>query len=249
MAPPAYKEGRARASTPPLHPLNPSIPDAWPPPEQPEPWTGPVSGPVVPLFPLSNVWLFPGAVTQLHIFEPRYRQMIEDSLDQSGRLVIASVVEGHESDMSGAPPVYPIAGLGEIGRHERLPDGRFLILLLGLSRVRIREVPSDRMYRRVEAVPLQETAVCQERHSDLRRQLADAVLERTGELLNLPEDMPIGALIDLLMLRMPLPPTVVRRLYTECDLSCRAELALAEHAQRPHLDSKKRPRRGDLPPQ
>lgn len=208
-----------------------------------------MNGPVVPLFPLANVWLFPGAVTQLHIFEPRYRQMIEDSLDQSGRLVIASVVEGHESDMSGAPPVYPIAGLGEIGRHERLPDGRFLILLLGLSRVRIREVPSDRMYRRVEAVPLEETQVGQERHDDLRRQLSDAVLERTGELLNLPEDMPIGALIDLLMLRMPLPPTVVRRLYTECDLSCRAELALAEHAQRPHLDSKKRPRRGDLPPQ
>jgi len=224
----------------PFKPLNESIPDAWPP----EVPAEPSGGPVVPLFPLSNVWLFPGAVTPLHIFEPRYRQMIEDSLDQSGRIVIGTVMEGREVDLPNTPPVYPIAGLGEIGRHERLPDGRFLILLIGLARVRIREVQSDRPYRRVEVLPLKECGVAAERTDDLRRRLMEAVLERTDELLNLPEEMPIPALTDLLMLRMPLPHRVVRRIYTECDIEERALLALAEHAQRPHLEDKKPPRDG-----
>lgn len=212
------------------------IPDAWPPPQAEEPAC------TAPLFPLSNVWLFPGAVMPLHVFEPRYRAMIEDSLDQSGRIVLATVCEGHEKDMPGAPPVYPVAGLGEIARHERLPDGRFLILLLGLARVRIREVPSERPYRRVAIAAFEECPVAHDRVDDLRRRLGEAVLERTGDLLNLPEDMPISALTDLLVLRMPLPHPVVRRLYAECDLAERAELALAEHAQRPHLDDKGRPK-------
>lgn len=215
------------------------IPDAWPPAGADEPDCTAVTA---PLFPLSNVWLFPGAVMPLHVFEPRYRQMIEDSLDQSGRIVLATVCEGQEKDMAGAPPVYPVAGLGEIARHERLPDGRYLILLLGLARVRIREVPSERLYRRVALSEFSECPVPEPHVDDLRRRLGEAVLERTGELLNLPEDMPIAALTDLLVLRMPLPHPVVRRLYAECDLAERAELALAEHAHRPHLDDQRPPR-------
>ncbi len=198
----------------------------------------PPDAPVVPLFPLANVWLFPGAVMPLHIFEPRYRQMIEDSLDATGRMVIGTVQEGHEAFMPEAPPVYPIAGLGEIGRHERLPDGRYLILLVGLTRVHLTEVPSDRDYRRVAVQPVEERQVPPEREDALRGRLSEAVLERTGELLNLPEGMPLSALTDLLILRMPLPHQVVRRLYGELDVEQRAELALAEHDQRPKLEER-----------
>src|SRR6185436_16317400 len=84
---------------------------------------------IVPLFPLPNVFLYPGCVMPLHIFEPRYRQMIEDQLDGPGQIVMGTVPSEHAADLDGAPPVRPIAGLGEIFRHERLPDGRFLIWL------------------------------------------------------------------------------------------------------------------------
>src|SRR5882672_2663150 len=160
---------------------------------------GPTPGRIVPMFPLPNVFLFPGTLMPLHIFEPRYRQMIEDSLDGPGRLVVATVLEAHHDECAGAPPVHHVAGLGEIARHERLPDGRFLIVLAGLARVLIREVPSDRLYRKVEAIPLREVEAGKGREAGLRARLERAVLARCTDLHNLPGDMPLGQLTDFLL--------------------------------------------------
>ena len=195
-------------------------------------WSG-GAGAVVPLFPLPGVFLFPGTLMPLHIFEPRYRAMIEDSLDGPGRIVVAALCEGHERDLSGAPPVHDIAGLGEIQRHERLPDGRFLILLAGLGRVMIREVPSDGPYRRVEGIALREPPVAPEREGALRRDLMRAVLQRAREPLELPPDMPLGQLADLLLLRLELPASLLAQLFALTGVSERALRALEEHALRP----------------
>ena len=92
----------------------------------------------------------------LHIFEPRYRQMVSDLLDRHGRLVMGTIVDGQADEAIGAPKFHEVAGLGEIGRHEELADGRFLIWLIGLGRVRVAEIPSDRLYRRVKIEPLEE---------------------------------------------------------------------------------------------
>ena len=205
----------------------PSVPDCWPP-SQPPSALAPV-----PLFPLPNVFLFPGTLMPLHIFEPRYRQMIEDSLDGPGRLVVAAVLEEFHDELSGAPPVYPVAGLGEIARHERLPDGRFVIMLFGLARVKIRELPSDRPYRQVEAAPLQEVPPADLEAERLRPKLLRAVLQRTPELLNLPDEMPLGHLADLLLLRMALPQSAMQDLYSRLSIVDRARRALAEHSRRP----------------
>jgi Lon protease-like protein len=102
------------------------LPQSWP------PSPGPVH--VAPVFPLPGVFLFPLQILPLHIFEPRYRKMIEDSLDGPGRIVLATVPENHAGELDGAPPVLPIAGLGEIARHQRLPDGRFLVWLAAHAR-------------------------------------------------------------------------------------------------------------------
>jgi Lon protease-like protein len=185
------------------------------------------------MFPLPNVFLLPGTIMPLHIFEPRYRQMIEDSLDGPGRLVIASVLEGHHDDLEGAPPVHHIAGLGEIWRHERLPQGRFLIWLAGLTRVLIREVPSDKPYRQVEAQPLLEISPSGGDDALLREQVKEAVLARTPEALNLPENIPLGHLVDLLLLKLSLPQGCMQKLYSELRITDRARLALEEHHRRP----------------
>ena len=207
------------------------VPEGWPPAE------GAGASKVVSLFPLPNLFLFPGTVMPLHIFEPRYRQMIEDSLDGPGRLVIGTVLEGHTSELAGNPPVHGIAGLGEIARHERLPDGRFVIMLVGLARVRIHEVASDRLYRKVEAAPLTEVQVREDEEERLRRQLVEAVLARTPDLRDkadkLPPDMPIGHLADLLLLRMQLPQSAMQSLYSELVVANRARHALDEHGKRP----------------
>lgn len=203
------------------------IPDTWPPSDE------PVQRAVVPLFPLANVWLFPGAILPLHIFEPRYREMIEDSLDGPGRLVLGTVMEGHEEHLTGAPPVYPVAGLGEIGRHDRLPDGRFVIILVGLARVRLNEIESDRTYRKVEIEPVLETHADSSADPDLRGQLSEAIRERIQEEIELPKKVPLGHLVDLLTLRMRLPHSRLQEIYQETDVGRRAQLALVEHQARP----------------
>jgi len=187
---------------------------------------------VVPIFPLPNVYLFPGCVMPLHIFEPRYRQMIEDLLDRPGRLVMGTIQEG-QTDFASKPAMCPVAGLGEIGRHERLPDGRFLIWLVGISRVRIREVDSDRLYRKVEIQPLEEIDVPRDDAHECRARVQAALLARCPEFLNLPANIPLTHLVDLLLQRLRLPPSCMQDLYVERDLRKRADGALAEHARRP----------------
>lgn len=190
-------------------------------------------GVVVPMFPLPDVFLFPGTVMPLHVFEPRYRQMIEDSLDGPGRIVMAAVLDGHRDDLGGSPPVHTIAGLGSIAQHERLPDGRFLIWLAGLARVLIREVPSDRLYRKVEALVLREVPVEAGAEARLRNELVLAIRERCGARFDVPCGMPIGQLADLLLVRLRLPRERMRELYECVRVADRARSALDEHALRP----------------
>ncbi len=188
---------------------------------------------IVPLFPLPRLWLFPSVVMPLYVFEERYRQMIEDVLDGVGLIVLGTIEAGSEDAAAGAPPVHPIAGLGEIGRHERLADGCFNILLVGLQRVFVREVPSERLYRRVEVRPASETPVAREREPELREELLAALRSRTENLPEIPPKFSTSHLADMLILRMPLPHEVLNRLYAELDAEKRARSALEQHAVRP----------------
>jgi len=185
----------------------------------------------VPLFPLPHLWLFPSVVLPLQIFEPRYKQMLEDQLDGPGRLVLGTIQAGHEDEAAGSPPVYPVAGLGEIVRHERLEDGRFMILLLGLKRVLLREVPSDRLYREVEVHEAPEVPVAPQRERALAEELRAGLESR--EVSPIPAGFSISNLTDMLILRLALPHEVVNRLYCELDAEKRARAALAQHELRP----------------
>jgi len=206
----------------------------------------PQSGAIAPMFPLPNVFLFPGMSMPLHIFEPRYRQMIEDSLDGPGRIVIASVLEGRQDELAGSPPVHHIAGLGEIMRHERLPDGRFLILLVGLARVLIRETPSERLYRKVEAIVLRERPVDASVASGLRAELVAAIHARSQEPLELSDEVPLGQLADILLLVLQPPQATMQELFSCIAVDERARRALALHVAAPL--PRKRTRRDDAGP-
>src|SRR5690348_4408413 len=100
------------------------------------------------LFPLPNLVLFPHVMQPLHVFEPRYRQMTADALAGDRLIALALLRPGWESDYDGKPAIYPVACLGRVVAEQRLDDGRYNILLRGLSRVRVREeLPQDRLYR------------------------------------------------------------------------------------------------------
>jgi len=115
------------------------------------------------------------------------------------------------------------------------------VWLFGLSRVRVTEAASNRMYRRVEIEPLLETAPTKEREALLRTLLRRAILARCDEATNLPNEIPISCLVDLLLQRLGLPQREMEGLYEELDVETRAEGALAIHAQHPHT---RRGRRG-----
>jgi len=111
----------------------------------------------LPIFPLPDQTFFPRTMLPLHIFEARYRAMITDCLARDRRLAVVALEPGYEAHYAGKPPVKQIAGVGKIVRCERLPTGRFNVLLQGECRVRIeRELPADTLYRMVLARPLTE---------------------------------------------------------------------------------------------
>ena len=93
--------------------------------------------PTIPIFPLPNVVLFPNVFLPLHIFEPRYRQMVEDALDGDRIIGMVLLRPGWEGDYEGRPPVYPIGCAGVITHAERLADGRYNIVLRGMEKFRI----------------------------------------------------------------------------------------------------------------
>jgi uncharacterized protein len=101
----------------------------------------------VPVFPLAGALLFPRGQLPLHIFEPRYRAMVRDAL-ASDRLI--AMVQPRDGDEP--PGLFEIGCLGRIGACDELDDGRFNIVLEGLSRFRIaREARVDTPYRQIDA--------------------------------------------------------------------------------------------------
>src|SRR5688572_7422758 len=110
--------------------------------------------PSIPLFPLPNVVLFPNVFLPLHIFEPRYRQMVADALEGDRIIGMVLLRPGWEADYEGRPPVYPIGCAGLITHAEPLADGRYNIVLRGLEKFRIVQEEAARGYRvaQVEAL-------------------------------------------------------------------------------------------------
>ena len=134
----------------------------------------------IPIFPLSNVVLFPGLSTPLHLFEPRYRQLAQDVLSGGRRIGMVVVRPEFAEEMSGDPPIFPIGCAGFVTQHHRLPDGRHNIVLQGEYRFRVIEEPprpAERLYRtaRIERLEDPYADTDRERVSRLRASIAQDV--------------------------------------------------------------------------
>lgn len=111
---------------------------------------------VLPVFPLTGVLLLPGTRLPLHIFEPRYRNMVQDALGAEGVFGMIQPFVPQKDNLPrpdadrSAPELYAVGCAGHIERWEKASDGRYMVQIRGISRFRIKEELSlERGYRRV----------------------------------------------------------------------------------------------------
>src|SRR3982750_4766828 len=89
------------------------------------------------LFPLPNLVFFPHVMQPLHIFEPRYREMTADALAGDRYIALVLPLPNGEENIAADPELHTVACLGRIVAEQKLDDGRYNILLRGLSRIHL----------------------------------------------------------------------------------------------------------------
>jgi Lon protease-like protein len=157
----------------------------------------------VPIFPLPQVVLFPGALLPLHIFEPRYRTMTQSALASNQLICMANVLDASRVNALEQPEIQNVAGLGEIVDHQRLDDGRFNLLLLGRARVALQELPFQPPYRRASVVVLATSG--DEPAADERSVLGVAIQRQVAKVrathpefdFDYPAELPTSQVVDL----------------------------------------------------
>ena len=163
---------------------------------------------MIPIFPLPDVTLFPNVRRPFHVFEPRYRAMVADALEGDRIIGMVHLEPGYEADYQGRPPIYAVGCAGVIVGSERLPDGRYNIVLEGLTRFRIVSEDESRPYRLASVESLEETLAAEDRPvlEERRRQLEEALTDLfPGADLPLSEFSDVE-IVDELSLTLPLAP-------------------------------------------
>ncbi len=103
------------------------------------------------LFPLPNFVLYPHVIRGLHIFEPRYCDMLQEALESDKLITMATLSPGWETSYLESPALHPLVCVGKIIRHQPTEDGRHNILIQGYARGMItEEIESTEMFRRAE---------------------------------------------------------------------------------------------------
>jgi uncharacterized protein len=188
---------------------------------------------LLPLFPLPNVVLFPNVFLPLHIFEPRYREMVADALATDRLIGMVLLRPGWDKDYEGRPPVYPIGCTGVVTHAERLNDGRYNIVLRGVERFRILEEDHSRIYRRAVVDRLGEPELGGADRAEIRncRAKLETILtpavEKAGADPRMPAAMPDEDLVNALAQYLDLEPLEKQALLEEPGVRTRAE-ALVE---------------------
>jgi hypothetical protein len=175
---------------------------------------------VIPIFPLTGVVLLPLNWLPLHVFEPRYRALVEDAVAGDGFIGMIQPVVPRQDNAPDpdAPPaddpeVYPVGCAGHIERCERQADGRYLVLLRGVTRFRVvDELPGRHGYRRVEAAYEEFAGDLREAEAEVDPAPALAAAQAFGRVRGFEIDLdklaglPGFSLVNGLAVAMPLTP-------------------------------------------
>ena len=191
--------------------------------------------PSIPLFPLPNVVLFPNVFLPLHIFEPRYSEMVADALQGDRIIGMVLLRPGYEANYQGRPAIYDVGCAGVITHSQPLPDGRYDIVLRGIEKFRVTSEDQSRAYRigRIDAIaeviPPDETQPLRHQRQRLEAVLA-AAIERVRTEPRFPPSVPDEDLVNALAQYLELD-IVERQALLECQgvlARCRALIDLLE---------------------
>ena len=145
---------------------------------------------LLPLFPLPNLVFFPKTRLPLHVFEPRYRQLVSDAMASEQRMGVVLLKPGWESEYYRAPAIHELGTLGLIEQAVSLNDGRFNILLRGVVRFRVVEPVGSVPYRIARVVAVPEVAAKPEEayaHREWLVELSRRYLELLPGQMEVPE--------------------------------------------------------------
>ena len=183
---------------------------------------------LLPLFPLPNLVFFPHTRLPLHVFEPRYRQMITDCLEADQRFGIVLLRAGWEPDYFGTPAVHAFGTLGTIEQAVPLEDGRFNIVVRGDVRFRILDEVSRVPYRTARVIVEPEVAHTPEQSYAQRERLADLsrqYMHYLPDQTSVPEidAVTLDALTNALIMSLNLDVEEKQKLLEMSDVAARAE--------------------------
>jgi ATP-dependent Lon protease len=212
------------------------------------------------LFPLPNLVLYPHVVQPLHVFEPRYCELVDESLAGDKLLAMCLLAPGWEPDYEGRPPLAPVACLGRITTHHRLEGGRYNILLVGLKRVMLlRELPAAKSFREAEVEVIDDRYPPEglARRHDLQQRLLDEfkrLLPQGGSAREslehlLTVEVPLGVLANLVAYSANLDVQVKQQLLAVANVDRRAAELLDELQKLSASDRARLPRTGTFPPE
>ena len=189
--------------------------------------------PVIPLFPLPSTVFYPNTSLSLHIFEPRYRNMVEDALNGKGEIGIILLKPGWESDYQGTPEIMATGCVGKIERHSKLPEGKYNILLSGLYRFRILNEIGGKIYRQAEVEFLKEIndQDLTTKTSPIKEQLIRVMQlylknlpdeTKVEQTLDLESCRKLAEFVDKLTHQFDLPPNKMQEFLEQQDVQKRA---------------------------
>jgi uncharacterized protein len=189
------------------------------------------------LFPLPNLVMFPHVMQPLHIFEPRYRQMVDEAMAGDRLIGMAVLAPGWENDYDGRPPLESVACLARIATCQALADGRFNILVMGLRRIElVRELPPKYLFREAEVRVIEDAYPTEAAagRPGLQRKLIEAFkkivpsLTASHEQLDelLASDIALGMLTDIIGYTLELELPFKQQLLAERSVDRRAERLL-----------------------
>lgn len=166
----------------------------------------------VRLFPLPETVLYPGVVQPLHIFESRYREMIEDAVDHDRLIAMATLAKGFDDqEYFGRPELERPVCIGKIMMHEKREDDTHDVLLAGITRgVILEELPVLRSFREANVAIIDDREdVPEDEATEVRDELLQQLLQRTDEVRVIGdslqgEQIPLPRLLDALAFALPL---------------------------------------------
>jgi Lon protease-like protein len=190
------------------------------------------------VFPLPNLVMFPHVMQAMHIFEPRYRALFEEAVEDDRLITLGVLAPGWEAHYEGRPALRSTACLCRIATHQRTPEGTYNVLLLGVRRVRlVRELPPDKPFRVAEATIIDDELppeTSEAAMAALQKRLLTAFKRAMPKIPSsydqldqlLGSQITLGMLTDIVAYTIELDLDTKLRLLAECDVLRRTQILL-----------------------